>query len=355
VATSSPRLCVLAAFAALLAWSGCGAPDASAPRAPQQRSLVRVKWSLLWRAGGAEQDSVLLYPNGLLAADSGQVYVPDPGGFRVAAFRVSDGSLAWTFGRRGQGPGEFRSFIAIVANPAGEIIVADRENARLTVLGRDGSLRREIVLPEGLGIESFCTLRNGEYLISTGQSGPRPLIRLSDAGTVLARYDIPWKALREAPAIQRQMFVAGAGPDACVLALKLGQGFSVYRSGQFSPVMDYVEALELPRVEVLERKLPNGGRARSQRVLDRRIGPAAVTAVGDTIVMPFVGETSYASRIIDLYRAAPAGYVHSYLLPWRVDAALRLGDVHYVLRQVQGHPTLIALRMSAEADSAAAR
>jgi hypothetical protein len=172
---------------------------------------------------------------------------------------------------------------------------------------------------------------------------------------VKARYGLPWKALREAPGIQRQLFVAGAGPDACVLALKLGQGFSVYRNGRFTQPTEYVEPLELPNVEVAERKLPNGGRARSERVLDRRMGPAAVTAAGDTIVVPFVGETRYASRIVDLYRAPSGGYVRSYLLPWRVDAAHRVGDVYFVLRQVQGHPTLFALRMVPQADTAAAR
>ncbi|HEX6370960.1 MAG TPA: hypothetical protein VF006_18720 [Longimicrobium sp.] len=347
--TSHPRRAAALAALALLAAAGCGTRDGATPAAASERTVVPVKWAMLWRAGGPEQDSVLLYPNGLLAADDAHVYVPDPAGFRVSAFRVADGSLAWTFGRRGKGPGEFTSFIAIQVNPAGEIVVADRENARLTVLGRDGALRREVSIPNVTAIESFCALENGDYFVSTGSSEPEPLVRVSATGAVRSRHAVPWTQLREAPGIQRQLHAAAAGADACVLALKLGEGFSVYRGGRFLPAVEYVEPMELPEVEISTGTLAGGARSRSERLTVRQTGPSGISVTGDTLVVPFVGRTENASRVLDLYTVASSRYVHSYLLPWRVDAVLRRGDVHFALRTYKGHPALYALRMQPQA------
>lgn len=328
--------------------TGCGGSDEREPVQSRERTIVPVKWSMLWRAGGPDQDSVILFPIGLLAADAEHVYVPDAGAFRVAAFRVRDGSLAWTYGRRGRGPGEFSGFAAIAINHEGEIVVADNRNARLTVLGRDGVLRREISSNHVPSIESFCPLPGGEYLISTGISEREPLLHVSATGEVDERYKMPWTELREAPAIKRQLYAVSAGQDACVLALKLGQGFSVFRNGRVSSQQDYVEPLQLPEVEVSTRDMENGGSSRRERLLVHQAGPSGVSTNGDTLVVPFVGRTADAARVVDLYGVAPGIYMHSYLLPWRVDAVVRQGEVHFALRLYKGHPALFALRMHAD-------
>lgn len=334
-------------FSLLAVLAGCAGSDQPEPVQPRERTVVPVKWSMLWRAGGPDQDSVLLFPIGLITADAEHVYVPDAGAFRVAAFRVRDGSLAWTYGRRGKGPGEFSGFIAIAINHSGEIVVADNRNARLTVLGPDGALRREISSDQLPGIESFCALQEGGYLISTGSSEPEPLVRVSATGQVEERYKMPWTELREAPAIKRQLYAASAGGDACVLALKLGQGFSMFRNGRFS-AHAYVEPLELPEVEVSTRDMDNGGSSRRERLLVHQVGPSGVSVTDDTLVVPFIGRTADAARLVDLYGVAGASYMHSYLLPWRADAVVRQGAVHFALRPHKGHPALFALRMRAD-------
>lgn len=340
---------VLAALAIplpLFAAGGCRTSDPEASVPPREREMVPARWTTLWRAGGAEQDTVLLFPTGLIAADSEHVYVPDAGAFRVAAFRVRDGSLAWTFGRRGEGPGEFSSFIAIAVNQRGQIVVADNQSARLTVLDRQGRLVDEISGNQLPGIESFCPLPGGDYLVSTGRSSdPEPIVRLSSTGEVTARYAMPWTDLRDAAAIKRQLFVTHAGADACVLALKLGRGFSLYRNGRFT-TRPYVEDLPLPEVEVTTRELENGGRSRAERLLVHQVGPTGIHGTGDTLVVPFVGRTEHAARVVDLYDLARGGrYLSSYLLPRRVDAVHRRGALHFVLRPSEGHPALYALRI----------
>lgn len=336
----------LAAVLSLLVAGSCENAKPEAAAAPRVREIVAVRWSTLWRAGGPEQDTALLFPIGLIAADSQHVYVPDAGGVRIAAFRTRDGSLAWTFGRRGRGPGEFSGFTAIALNDRGQIVIADAENARLTILGVDGRLIREIPLDGLPRIESVCPLPGEGYLVATSSSTElEPIMRLSRTGSVTARYAVPWEDLREAPGIQRQLHMTPAGGDGCVLALKLGRGFSIFRDNKFS-THAYVEPLPLPDVEVATRELKNGGRSRGERLTFHQVGPSGASASGDSLVLPFIGRTSHAGRVVDIYDLAHEGtYIGSYLLPGAVDAAVKLGDVFFVLRSYKGYPALYAVQM----------
>lgn len=339
-----------AALLALACAGGCGGDGAAggSPPAATGRTVREAGWTTRWQAGGPGQDTVLLFPVGLLTADEEQVYVPDAGGHRVAALRVSDGSLAWTFGRKGSGPGEFLAFLAIELSPSGEIVVADPQNARLTVLGRDGTYRRAIQIRNVSHIESFCPLPDGGFLVSTGSSEPEPLLLISAAGEVKARYPVPWPSLRGEPGIRRQMYAAAAGGNGCVLALKMGMGFGVRTPEGTTRVAPYVESLELPPVRVTEGTGPSGGRVRSEKIGFRQTGPLAAGVQGDTLVLPFGGRTADASRLVDLYHLPDGRYLFSYRLPRRVIALSRRGRLHYLLTQQEGYPVLIAAEMTLE-------
>lgn len=79
----------------------------------------------------------------LVASDSlGDVYVLDPANQRVSKFRV-DGSVEYTVGRPGDGPGEFRRPTGISTSRAGELTVLDARRARFIKFDRGGEFVSE--------------------------------------------------------------------------------------------------------------------------------------------------------------------------------------------------------------------
>ena len=79
------------------------------------------------------------HPTAAFRSAGGDVFVSDGYG-NFAVHRLSaDGALLQTWGRPGEGPGEFSTPHSIWALQAGRILVADRENNRVQVFDREGS------------------------------------------------------------------------------------------------------------------------------------------------------------------------------------------------------------------------
>jgi hypothetical protein len=105
-----------------------------------------AQWRLIeeWRVGGAAEGphflldvrAIATLPDGNLAVVEGrdqQVHILGPRGQAVK-----------TVGRRGAGPGEFRGANGALVTPAGEIVVSDAVNARLTFVALNGDVLRTI-------------------------------------------------------------------------------------------------------------------------------------------------------------------------------------------------------------------
>lgn len=76
---------------------------------------------------------------GLTVGEDGSVFVLDALNRSLRAFD-GDGALRWTFGTRGQGPGEFERPAALFSGPAGTLWIADMGTGRLTEVDREGAL-----------------------------------------------------------------------------------------------------------------------------------------------------------------------------------------------------------------------
>ncbi len=73
------------------------------------------------------------------------------------------GNFVKTFGKEGQGPGEFQRPANLGVNSKGEIAVTDIRNYKISFFQRDGTLIKEIKI-KLLGIEDGVPLENGNYL-----------------------------------------------------------------------------------------------------------------------------------------------------------------------------------------------
>ena len=106
--------------------------------APQVFAVGRAdgaSWEMFSRIAGLEFDA------------QGNLYVLDAGNHRVVVFD-RNGRFQREFGRRGEGPGEFRRPSSITITSAGEVVVNDVGNRAVVIFGPNGEFRRQVSLAE---------------------------------------------------------------------------------------------------------------------------------------------------------------------------------------------------------------
>lgn len=116
-----------------------------------------------------EDENYLFYKPGDIAGDSeGNLYVLDASNYRVQKFD-NKGKYLLTFGRSGQGPGEFLWPLSIDLDKEDNIYVADWRNCRLEVFSSHGEYIRSIKLITP--VHRIRLLRSGEIAIMNPRVG----------------------------------------------------------------------------------------------------------------------------------------------------------------------------------------
>lgn len=110
-----------------------------------------------------QADAVIESAFGLAVSDSA-VFVLDVLGHSVHHLDL-DGNVIATFGREGQGPGEFSSPVSIEVDRDGHVWIADPQLSRLSKFGGDGSAIAEIPTP--YPVVNFLPLPDDAALIPT--------------------------------------------------------------------------------------------------------------------------------------------------------------------------------------------
>lgn len=158
----------------LVLLAACGGGGTAAPRADVTDSAgiaivtsaapdSMVEPVRAWMIGGGE-DSPLLEVTDLAVRADGTVLVANNGTSEVLAIDPT-GTIAWRFGRRGAGPGEFRGTLSLAA--IGDSTYAyEFSLGRLTVIGPDGAFARVQQLPlEGPNTELRGGFDDGSLLL----------------------------------------------------------------------------------------------------------------------------------------------------------------------------------------------
>jgi len=92
-----------------------------------------------------ESDGPMFHaPTDLGIAPWGEIYVSDGYGNSKVHRLSIDGSWLASWGRKGTGPGEFRTVHGIAFTPDGEVLVSDRGNDRVQVFSAAGDYLREL-------------------------------------------------------------------------------------------------------------------------------------------------------------------------------------------------------------------
>ena len=103
----------------------------------------------------------------LCCDDENNLYVADEGWSKIFKFN-SNGQFIMSFGRKGQGPGEFGGRgLNISFGNDGNIYVFDRENFRLTSFSKNGDVIKSFSLPSYFYDKAQVNSKGDIYLIST--------------------------------------------------------------------------------------------------------------------------------------------------------------------------------------------
>ncbi len=127
-------------------------------------------------------------PSDIIQDDDGNLYILDAGNCRVQKFDP-EGKFLASFGREGQGPGEFSFPNSLDFDHLGNLVIADRRGRKIQIFSRDGSLIKTITMTKNAYYKIYAL--NSGLLATRGTVGydvegkdkePLPkLIRLLDA------------------------------------------------------------------------------------------------------------------------------------------------------------------------------
>ena len=307
------RFCALA-FALPVLLGGCGIGDTDRREGrlgDEDRVLVPLAVDTLWSIG-EEADSTFAYLWSPVSAPTGGLYIADVG--NVKLHRISEnGELLWSYGTRGQGPGELQETRVFDVDVHGNVVILDNPNRRITTISPNGEMISESPFPVEIGYTAaVAALDNGDLAVAH-LGGPWTL--LSKAGEFLAHVTPPWSDVADKHFLE----IVGQsrpvrGSDRWVYSLDAAGEWFVFTGSDVQGRYSHVE--NVPFAEVMVSRTENGGsQARYQR---RPIFTTADLALrGDTLFVLFFGTSRYSGRIIDKYDVNTGGYIESLLLPNR--------------------------------------
>jgi hypothetical protein len=122
---------------------------------PPSGAASKLVLELLYAVGGGatpEQDFSSI--SAIAVREDGSVYILDSKECLVRAFDAK-GRFLFSFGKKGQGPGELNTPIGLMITPAKEILVEDALNRRLAFFSIEGKFLRNQAAAQGFGISGL--------------------------------------------------------------------------------------------------------------------------------------------------------------------------------------------------------
>lgn len=113
--------------------------------------------------GGDDPDRSFAEVVGMAVDAAGTVYALDMKDKRVKVYDAA-GAFVRAIGKPGQGPGEFDMPSGIQLTPAGELMVEDATNRRLSFFATDGQFLRQVSTADRMGLVNVVMLPDGRYV-----------------------------------------------------------------------------------------------------------------------------------------------------------------------------------------------
>ena len=283
------------------------------------RVLQPVAFDTLWSLGEQDDSSFgLLWSPG--SVPGGGLYVADIVNARLHYVDAA-GKLVWSYGRRGQGPGELLEVRVLDVDAHGNAVIIDNVNRRIVTVGREGKLIRERPLPVEMGHSSaIAVLGNGDLAVAH-TLGPWTL--LSSDGDLLDPVEPPWEGFADKPFLELVgQAIAIRGTDRWVYSFDTAGEWIVFDGAEVVARHPHIEHLPFSGTQVTEA--PTGG------IMTSYDGSPTHTTLDlavkeDTLFVLFQGATQHRGRIVDKYDVNSGDYLGSILLPSRA-SGVAVGD-----------------------------
>ncbi|QJR34421.1 6-bladed beta-propeller [Gemmatimonas groenlandica] len=311
------------AFAGIILALVVSAPDSStAVHAQQSPTIRRFRADSFyireWVRGGTKDPDLLVEPRSLAVTEH-VVVVLDAGTREIHAFDLTTGAKRFVLNATGEGPGEFKRPMQIVAS-ARHVGVLDAATSRLTVYSDSGRFLWTTRVPDGPVVETICLLPRGlirvKYLGAT-----RAIAMIDSSGRTLSRTSLPVvTALQKAPSFANSAYIADgcAGESMAVAPFFGGSWYSISSSGA-AKRFSYIEAGDEAVVVTKQRRLERTAtHVTTQTTMTTEVSPIARGAMqrGDTVIIEAGATKTYPHQLLDYYRASDGAYLYSRRLPF---------------------------------------
>ncbi len=153
------------------------------------RSLAATAWDTLWQKRGTFDDTLLLQPLQLHAANS-VLFVSDYGNKSVQAFDAQTGEQLWSAGRAGSGPREFSRMTLFAASD--ELLgVSDATNRRISFLSMRGEFESAATVSFPGSEQGICRL-GAHWFVAGSRTGNARLLKWTPGSDSLALQQPEW-------------------------------------------------------------------------------------------------------------------------------------------------------------------
>lgn len=136
----------------------------------------KVELKLLRKIGDvdtSDENFAFANPGDIVEDGAGNIYIADAGQYRIQKFN-RDGKFLATFGRKGQGPGEFSTLRSLSIDSTDRLHALDDSQRRIQIFRTDGSVMETLRLLR-VTMDYLRCLDEGSYLAHEQIPGPRPV------------------------------------------------------------------------------------------------------------------------------------------------------------------------------------
>lgn len=298
-----------------------------------------MQYDTLWMYGHG--DTVLASADRIVATPSGNAVVLDVLGQRVHS--IGPEGIVWSWGGRGEGPGELQNAQALTINRQAEVVIADSGNRRLVWLSSAGIRLRDVPVPSLLSergtaeVNGIVSLADGGYVLDT--MGSNRWWRLSELGQIEGRITHPWRGWVTMNPLQTYGQVSGGRGNTWVSGFGIGNGFFVFKGDHLLGSYPYVEHIDFPALVTTELSSNRFAISYTRRP---RIAALDIDVHGDTL---FVLSDS---GNLDRY-AITGEYLDTTILPSSSVAGIAVSGTALMYIDTQGiTPVVIAVQTRSE-------
>ena len=305
------------------------------PSTDSERVFSEVAYDTLWAIGGPG-DTLLAMPafpraygaHGLVFFD-----IQSKSVHRVG----DDGTVHWSYGKVGEGPGEILNVRAIdVRERDGAVILVDSGNQRMLTLNMHGELVDEVPMPVGGVAHSASVLSHDDIALFSSRD---PHWQVWSGDEMRRDGGVP-DEIQDMSFLQLQGRTTHWENDKWVFGLGHGNGWFVFQDTAVVGVYPFVEHTDFPEVRYVRE-----GLSRTSYMVNRPPSSARSLSVrGDTLHVLFGGQSSSSGRLLDKHDLNTGQYLETTLLPHYANRAIvGANGTVFTITSADLYPSVVAL------------